>query len=73
MNGRMVSMSVNDNAVDNVANGEEALHGRFSNLIATQCQRSVKIIGESTESRPLSLKDFKDTLEKSVSALNVSF
>ena len=61
---------MSDNAVD--LGHEENLHNRFSSLIATQCQRSVRILGESTESRPLSLRDFKVTLEKSVAALNVS-
>ena len=59
-----------DNAVDTVMS--ENTHGRFAKLIATQCQRSVRVLGESTENRPLSLKDFKETLEKSVAALNVS-
>ena len=61
---------MNERAVD--AGSDENLHGRFSSLIATQCQRSVRILGESTESRPISLKDFKSTLEKSLAALNVS-
>ena len=61
---------MSENAVDSIANSENV--GRFSSMIATQCQRSVQILGESTESRPLSLKDFKETLEKSLSALNVS-
>ena len=59
-----------DHAVD--AGPDDSFHGRFSHLISTQCQRSVRILGESTESRPISLKDFKETLEKSVHALNVS-
>ena len=61
-----------EHAVDSPAGAESDFHGRYSNLIQTQCQRSVRILGESTENRPLSLKDFKDTLEKSVLALNVS-
>ena len=60
-----------DHAVD--AGPDDSFHGRFSHLISTQCQRSVRILGESTESRPISLKDFKETLEKSVHALNVSY
>ena len=68
MNGR----EVNDHAVD-ANRGVSELQERYSNLIQTQCQRSIRILGESTEERPLSLKDFRDTLEKSVLALNVSF
>ena len=60
-----------ENAVD--VGPDDSFHGRFSHLISTQCQRSVRILGESTENRPLSLKDFKETLERSVNALNVSY
>ena len=61
-----------ERAVDPISHEEVSLQDRYSGLIQTQCQRSIRILGESTEHRPLSLRDFKETLEKSVSALNVS-
>ena len=66
---------MSENAVDANAGPVgpgDGLHDRFSRLIVTQCQRSVRILGESTEQRPLSLRDFKETLDKSLMALNVS-
>ena len=64
------NVNINDQAVDG-NRPEDGLHDRFARLIATQCQRSIRVLGESTESRPVTLQDFKSTLEKSVSALNV--
>ena len=46
--------------------------GRFDHLVATQCRQALDILNEAGGVRPVTLRDFLSSLEKSMMVLSVS-
>lgn len=68
-----VPLAINDAPINDFSSPEEIFKQRCRNLIQTQCVKSIEVINEGTQGRPITLVDFKETLEQSIAALNVSF
>ena len=63
---------INDAPSNDFSSPEEVFKQRCRDLISTQCQRAIEVVNEGSQPRPVTLEDFKLTLEKSLMALNVS-
>ena len=57
-----------DMAVDDV----DAALGRFVNCVETQCRSAVDILAVPDAPKPVTLRDFINSLDKSMKALSVS-
>ena len=60
-----------DMAVDGAAESVASL-GRLSALVETQCRSAVDILNIPNPPRPVTLRDFIESLDKSMKALSVS-
>ena len=65
-------LPLEDVPVNDFSSPEEIFKQRCRNLIKTQCAKSVEVINEGSKGRPVTLNDFRQTLEQSIKALNVS-
>ena len=65
-------LPLEDAPINDFSSPEEIFKQRCRNLIMTQCSKSVEIINDGSQGRPVTLTDFRQTLEQSIKALNVS-
>ena len=61
-----------DREVEGAFNHEAHNIVTFGHLVETQCRQAIDTVREAEGTRPITLRDFKTSLDKSLNALSVS-